>query len=417
MRVLRAVAALAVASGTVLAVPATAHADDVRARQWYLTTLDLLEAHKEATGEGVRIGLVDSGIDPSHPDLEDVVVEGEVFGQPTNEQGGNGTADAAILAGRGHGESDGVLGVAPGAEIVSADIAGARQDGQGALVADAIMFLTEKKVDVIAVAVSAPADEKLRVVVQKAAKKGIPVVVAASDTGDSALPYAGIVNAVGSDKDGKPAATDTPVPGEGDADTIAAPSQDLPMALPGGEYGTGSDTSFAAQIIAGTMALVKQKQPELKGEELITAVRDTASGRGKFDEELGYGIVNPTQALKAGATTSGGAASGGVLDGGNTTLALLIAVLGVLGLAALVLIVRLRDRSHRLALLAAPAAPGMSHTGAMPRISTAPPVASGDTGNMPRISDTGTFPRVTDTPPGGTPTPQTPPYGQNRPGR
>lgn len=413
MRVIRAAAAVAVAAGIILAVPATAHADETRTRQWYLTTLRLAEAHKEATGEGVTIGLVDSGTDPAHQDLEGAIEGGQNFGEdlPDNGKGGTGTADAAILAGRGHGENAGVLGVAPGATIVPAEIS-ATGPQQGPAIVEAIEFLIKQDVDIIAVGLTTPDDEKLRVVTQQAAKKGIPVVASAGNDSTGAAGYPvgskGTVNVVGSDKEGAAVPSDVPVPGADEAVTVAAPSQDLPMAGTGEEYTTGSSPSFAVAIVAGTMALVKERQPDLAGEDLIGVLKDSADGKGEYDEQLGYGVVNPGQAIKAEADGSDATGSGSLTGGGNTTLAMIISVIGVLALAALVVVVRSRDARIRRLALAGPA--GLStNTGTMPRIT--------DTGNMPRIADTGTFPRVSDAPPGTAPHGHTPPYGQNRPGR
>lgn len=414
MRVLRAAAAVAVASGIALAVPATAHADDVRARQWYLTTLKLAKVHEQATGDGVRVGLVDSGIDPTHQDLDGAVADNRNFGENTGGPGGNqgsGTATATILAGRGHDDDAGILGVAPDAELVTANVLGAAGPDRVDLIVEAISHLIDEKVDIITVGLFAPDSEKLRTVTQKAAKNGIPVVAAAGvdETGDTGYPVGskGAVNALGSDKEGNPA-DDAGAPAAAEAITIAAPSQEMQLATPGDGYGVGGDPAFAAAIVAGTMALVKEKQPDLTGEDLIAVVRDSASGKGDFDEELGYGIVDPSRAITTEATGSSGPVTGSVLDNDNTTLALIIAAAGVLGLAALVVVVRSRDaRIRRFALAGAPAAP--TDPGVAPTMS--------DTGTMPRLSDTGTFPRVTDTPPHGTPGTHTPPYGHNAPGR
>ncbi|MGH8881864.1 MAG: S8 family serine peptidase, partial [Stackebrandtia sp.] len=364
-------------------------------------------------------------IDPSHPDLKGAVTEGANFGESAgspDDQAGNGTADAAILAGRGHGEKAGILGIAPGAEIVPAEVGAAGSDPQNrsALIAEAMTFLTKEGVDVISVALPAVTGPKLEEAVLQAVKAGIPVVAAdaASEAGDASFPKTkGVVTAIGTGTEGEamPNAAPPP-PADEKGAALAAPAAELPTALPGNGYGNGSEPSYAVQIIAGTLALVKEKQPDAKGEDLVNTVRDSASGEGEYDENLGYGIVSPSEALSDGGDGDSGDSVIGTVAGDNTTLAMVIAGVGVLGLAALVVIVRSRDRVRRPAPAGAARMPDNPATGAF---------QAGHTGNLPRVTDTGAFqaghtgnlPRVTDTPPGGSPMPQQQQYGGQPPRR
>src|SRR5690349_10824483 len=96
-----------------LAAPATsARADSIRNKQWHLDFLNVAQAHRLATGKGVTVAVIDSGVS-NHPDLSGSVINGVDFvkkGQNgRTDNTGHGTGMAGLIA--GHGKSgNGVLG-------------------------------------------------------------------------------------------------------------------------------------------------------------------------------------------------------------------------------------------------------------------------------------------------------------------
>ncbi|WP_271403527.1 S8 family peptidase [Kocuria palustris] len=118
--------------------PATAD-DPLRDRQWNLDMIDADQAHRTETGAGVRVGVMDTGVDGTHPDIApnlnyelsrnfttdipeiDGACEDEVDGScqdgPTVDEGGHGTHVASTIASPVNGL--GIEGVAPEAEIVN----------------------------------------------------------------------------------------------------------------------------------------------------------------------------------------------------------------------------------------------------------------------------------------------------------
>ena len=96
------------------------------------------------TGEGVKVGIIDSGIDPTHPDLVDVFRSGWVYvsGLPTSNtnnmsrpDGSHGTHVAGTVASTGKSTS---LGMAPGVDLYALQVFGGNNGGAGAVVMEAV---------------------------------------------------------------------------------------------------------------------------------------------------------------------------------------------------------------------------------------------------------------------------------------
>jgi serine protease len=93
--------------------------DPLRAQQWGLDQVHAPDAWKRATGKGVVVAVIDSGVDLRHPDLKGALVPGKDFGGGTSVQDdcGHGTEVAGIIAAR-QGNGIGISGVAPTARIM-----------------------------------------------------------------------------------------------------------------------------------------------------------------------------------------------------------------------------------------------------------------------------------------------------------
>lgn len=111
-RTLRAGTGVALTGALLLAAGGTAQADQIRGKQWPLEAFGAKDIWKQATGKGVTVALIETGVRTSHQDLTGQFVPGKDFTQGVDVSGAlkpgedirdHGTAMAGIIAGHGHG--------------------------------------------------------------------------------------------------------------------------------------------------------------------------------------------------------------------------------------------------------------------------------------------------------------------------
>ena len=135
---------------------AEAATDPMQSRQWGLTQVRAAAAWASATGEGVVIAIVDSGVDKDHPELKDKLVDGVSFSDcPANtrpcadfdDTNGHGTHVAGIAAAPLDGV--GVVGVAPNAKIMPVKVVDKEGSASDVDTADGIRWAVDNGADVI----------------------------------------------------------------------------------------------------------------------------------------------------------------------------------------------------------------------------------------------------------------------------
>ena len=224
------------------------------ARQWRLA-----ELHELATGRGVKVAVIDSGIEGRHPDLAGQLIVNRNFiagRAPAFEQ--HGTGVAGIIAARAD-NGIGIAGVAPGARLL-----GLRACWQASAtpvvrtvcdsfsLVKALYFATEQKADVINMSLSGPDDRLLDALIKAAMTRG-SVIVTAFDT---KRPNGGFPASV----PGVVAVSDAVVaPSRGRVYT--APGRDVPTTQPGDRWFLVNGSSFAAAHVSGLLALLRQERP------------------------------------------------------------------------------------------------------------------------------------------------------------
>jgi subtilisin family serine protease len=84
--------------------------------------------------------------------------------------------------------------------------------------------------------------------------------------------------------------------------SVAAPGVDVYGAQRGGRYGVGDGTSFSAAEVSGAAALVWAADPSLTAQQVARILEQTASGRGTWNPDLGWGVVDVTAAVARAQT-------------------------------------------------------------------------------------------------------------------
>jgi type VII secretion-associated serine protease mycosin len=321
----RVLAGAAVACTILGTTGAPALADMTRDRQWYLTDLRIAEAHRITKGAGVTVALIDSGVDPDHPDLAGALlpglstVESNLSGvKGTDDVDGHGTTMAGIIAGRGHGSGAGVIGIAPAAKILPIAIGGTALK-PSSYVVEAVDFAIQKHAGVINMSFGGAEDEAVHAAIRKAQAADIVMIAAAGNddaVGNSAGQYPGRyqeVLTVGAYGENRKIAS---ISITGPHVDLAAPGDKImstTMGHAGYELSTG--TSDATAIVSGAAALLRAKYPDMSAAEVVhrlTATADDAGVAGR-DDTYGYGLLNVVKALTADVSPlpSGGASAGG----------------------------------------------------------------------------------------------------------
>jgi subtilisin family serine protease len=265
--------------------------------------------HGSVTGKGVKIALVDTGLDASHPALAGKI------GEQADMTGKGFTADlhatmiAGIMVSEPGRKSKGITGVAPGAEILAIKACQPLSPKTVAAqcwsltLGKGLDFAIEKKAGVINMSLGGPPgteDKLLKRMVDEAVNRGLPVVAAAGNDGPkakaglpAALPNVIAVTAIDANQQLYTRAT------RGDFVDLAAPGVEIISTSPGGKLSVASGTSMATAFVSATAALLLQVQPRLSPQSLRELLERTAKNLGHpgKDPEFGRGLVNACGAV------------------------------------------------------------------------------------------------------------------------
>ena len=291
--------------------------DAVRDREYWLDEYGIRAAWATTQGAGVTIAVIDTGVDGAVPDLAGAVVGGADFsgigsadGQtPVGSEGSNhGTMVASLAAGRGTGATNGILGAAPAASILSLSIGfGEGTTGSDDQIAAAVRWAVDNGADIINMSLTRNTldwPESWDDAFLYAADNDVVVVAAAGNrasgttTVGAPATMPGVLTVAGVDTKGQ-ASFDAS--SQGITIAVAAPSEQLVGAVPGGGYAIWNGTSGATPIVAGIVALVRAAHPELDAANVINRITSTAKDAGASgpDAIYGFGLINAQAAVNA----------------------------------------------------------------------------------------------------------------------
>jgi hypothetical protein len=268
--------------------------------QYALAKLRLPQAHALARGNSVIIAVIDSGIDAGHPELAGTIVDS--FDALGSREGphvhGTGIAGAIVAHAR-------LMGSAPLAKILAIRAFGAAPGG-----AESNSFAILKSLDyaashgarIVNMSFAGPKDPVVERSIAAAAARGMVLVAASGNAGPKSPPLYPAANpnviAV--------SATDAydklfSASNRGAHIAIAAPGVDIFLPAPDGKYQMTSGTSFSAAYVSGLAALILERNPALKPEELRTILTKTARDLGApgRDDLFGAGEADAYAAVTA----------------------------------------------------------------------------------------------------------------------
>jgi Subtilase family len=239
--------------------------DPYRRLQHNLDVMDVNGAHHWSRGEGVKIAIVDTGVDARHPDLAGRIVKQIDFvedGRP-GARDRHGTAVAGVIAAVENNQQ-GIIGIAPAAQLYAMRACWpAPHDEARALcntltLAKAIASAIDARMDVVNLSLTGPTDPLLVRLVEAGLRRGVVFVgaVPARDSGRS-FP-SGVAGVISVDASG----SNSLVPA-----VLFAPGKDVLTLVPEGSYDFVSGSSLAAASVTGGIALLLARSADLRAED------------------------------------------------------------------------------------------------------------------------------------------------------
>ena len=261
--------------------------------QTNLVTLGISAAHERSQGAGVRVALIDTGVDSAHPDLRGRVASSSSFvafaGERRVESLRHGTAMAGLIAAVAN-NNVGIVGIAPLAQIEVFEACWQlKADADDAAcntftLARAIAAALEAHVPVINLSLGGPADPLLTALVDTGLKRGVIFVGSMTEEPNSfPTNIQGVIAVSGSEHAHAGA-------------TLTAPAAHILTLRPGAQYDFESGTSVAAAEVTGVIALLLGENSHLTANAAVSLLQGSPADAG------GQGIMNVGEALaKLGA--------------------------------------------------------------------------------------------------------------------
>ncbi|MGI5147011.1 type VII secretion-associated serine protease mycosin [Plantactinospora sp. CA-294935] len=265
-----------------------------------------------ATGSGVTVAVIDSGVDKTHPQMRGRILPGRDFLDPgldgTRDCVRHGTGVASIIAATPR-EGTPFRGLAPQAKILPVRVSEkkvieGKENGESVTVgtfAQSIRWAVDNGADVINLSVVYYQDNpELKRAVEYALEKDVVIVAAAgnlyADKNPKPYPtsYDGVIGVGSVGEDGLV----SPFSQRGDYVDLVAPGGNVVVAVPERGHVLDNGTSFATPFVTATVALIRQYWPNLNARQVaqrLIATTDPVPGSDR--NAYGAGMLNPYRAV------------------------------------------------------------------------------------------------------------------------
>lgn len=288
-------------------------------------------------GEGVKVAVLDTGVDQTHPDLAGRIAEAQDFSGSagTNDVFGHGTHVASIVGGTGAASGGTRKGVAPAAQLLVGKVLGDDGFGSESQVIAGMEWATAHGAKVVSMSLGSDeatdgTDPMSLAVNELSERTGALFVVAAGNSGEQGQGSVGspgaadaalTVGAVDRDDSLAPFSSRGPRVGDGAVKPdVTAPGVGIVAARAAGttmgdpvdaNYTAASGTSMATPHVAGAAALLAQRHPDWTGARLKDALTSTAhTVSGQEVSEQGGGRIDLAAAVLGPVTATGGVTLG-----------------------------------------------------------------------------------------------------------
>ena len=273
---------------------------------WAQSLLGIPHVWDSTMGKGVKVAVLDTGIDTDHQDLANAIIDTEDFtGDGVEDVNGHGTHCAGIIGARLN--DVGFVGVAPKSQLLVGKVLGNDGRGEFSWIAQGIAWAVQKGAHIISMSLGGPASSnELFNAIHMALAKGVFVICAAGNEGSLfqnsiGYPgrYGGVITVASHDRNGNRSGFSS----RGGEIDIMAPGSNIWSTYKNGGYAELSGTSMATPFVAGLAALIGSKHknepnnntPLENNEDLKNHLLWMAAHPGYHDNETGYGPLQPFQ--------------------------------------------------------------------------------------------------------------------------
>jgi hypothetical protein len=268
--------------------------------QYALAKLRLPLAHTLAHGANVTIAVIDSGIDVKHPELVNSIAD--TFDALGSKEGPHvhGTGIAGVIVSHAR-----LMGAAPEARILAIRAFGTAPTGAEStsyVILKGLNYAAEHGAQIVNMSFAGPRDTVIERAIAATAAKGIVLVAASGNAGPKSPPLfpaanPNVIAVSATDAQDKLFAASN----RGNHIAISAPGVDIFLPAPDEKYQMASGTSFSAAYVSGLAALVLERNPALKTEQVRTILTKTARDLGApgRDDLFGAGEADAYAAVTA----------------------------------------------------------------------------------------------------------------------
>ena len=237
--------------------------------------MEVAEAHPLSRGEGVKIAIIDTGVDIDHPDLRGAVAAAANFVDADDRQfrrDRHGTEMAGVIAAVAN-NNVGIVGIAPGARLLVFKACWQAQSDADAArcnsftLARALAAAFAAHAQIVNMSLAGPEDPLVGDLIREGVRRGVLFVGAAADESGAGgvLHQPGVIEVASSESRSSVASA------------VYAPGHEILTLLPDGHYDFASGASIATAQVSGVVALMLARNPGLSATAALRVLRDTSA--------------------------------------------------------------------------------------------------------------------------------------------